>query len=473
MIKYQNCKFCGQICFEQHNLDYSDAFAYNMKILSDIYTHKSAEQIEIIMQRNISSIPELLETTGMPTGYSSLIIMPPKCTAHELVAASRMGYVCTVRYILHQADRAFKASDLDEALQATVIDQRSQFSSEWGGSSACQMIVQYLVQAGANVCSIHQSGRTLLHNASSRSDASLIQLLLDNGAMRDINKRACDGRTPLDYAKSWDRRAVAQLLESVGAEATRDFTGATHPSSASSREGTSSIKLSTRASTGGWLSKLELLPAKGWEKCMVLLLELPILCFLLKETTSNAGGGTVSETVVGVADDVAVKVVTLAGEQVELSVGAGCSIMDVKRELQKVTGQHKQLLQLYHSKLDNIQSCESTPEDQGEILVQEEGGGPELQDMITLDTLPSKDFVLVVQGGMPHPGVWTRPRGGSGWANQWSCCGNRDGDSGFCCACGIARHYYNTRCSHGLLLETETNQPLSLVFQKTQQEHGS
>jgi len=60
------------------------------------------------------------------------------------------------------------------------------------------------------------SGRTVLHNACARSDARMVQMLLDAGLQPHINDVTDDGLRPLDYAIQWNRQDVVEVLKQQG-----------------------------------------------------------------------------------------------------------------------------------------------------------------------------------------------------------------------------------------------------------------
>jgi ankyrin repeat protein len=75
---------------------------------------------------------------------------------------------------------------------------------------------------------VHSStltGRAPLHNACARTDARMVQLLLDAGAASDVNRQCNEGMRPIDYAVQWSRRDVIELLERAH-EASREQGGA-------------------------------------------------------------------------------------------------------------------------------------------------------------------------------------------------------------------------------------------------------
>ena len=58
----------------------------------------------------------------------------------------------------------------------------------------------------------NRAGRTVVHNACARSDAKMVQMLLENGAAPDLERRCDDGMTPLEYATEWRRQDIIELL---------------------------------------------------------------------------------------------------------------------------------------------------------------------------------------------------------------------------------------------------------------------
>jgi hypothetical protein len=67
-----------------------------------------------------------------------------------------------------------------------------------------------LLEAGADVNATQAGGYTPLHQAAAAGKRELVELLLQNGALRDA---ACDqGKTPGDYARERGHTAVVELL---------------------------------------------------------------------------------------------------------------------------------------------------------------------------------------------------------------------------------------------------------------------
>jgi len=67
-----------------------------------------------------------------------------------------------------------------------------------------------LIEAGADVNAVQQSGFTPLHAAAMTGQLELVKLLLDRGA--DPNAKADDGRTALAMARDAKQQAVIDLL---------------------------------------------------------------------------------------------------------------------------------------------------------------------------------------------------------------------------------------------------------------------
>ena len=73
---------------------------------------------------------------------------------------------------------------------------------------------QYLIELGAEINAIGPDGRTALHYASRGSSAKLCELLLNAGADRTILDE--EGKSPLDIAKSFDKKEIVHLLRVHG-----------------------------------------------------------------------------------------------------------------------------------------------------------------------------------------------------------------------------------------------------------------
>lgn len=70
--------------------------------------------------------------------------------------------------------------------------------------------VRYLIDLGAEVNAVGPGGRTALHYASRGGSAKLCELLLDAGADKTLLDE--EGRTPLDVARSFDKKEVVRIL---------------------------------------------------------------------------------------------------------------------------------------------------------------------------------------------------------------------------------------------------------------------
>lgn len=75
--------------------------------------------------------------------------------------------------------------------------------------------VKYLLDRGSDINAITSDGRTALHMAAQRGDIAMITLLVSRGAT--INKRDANGWTPLDRAIKWNRTEAATVLRAHGA----------------------------------------------------------------------------------------------------------------------------------------------------------------------------------------------------------------------------------------------------------------
>lgn len=103
--------------------------------------------------------------------------------------------------------------DDPELIKATEWDGRTLLHDAADKSQAST--AQYLLDRGADVNAVTGDGRTALHMAAQRGDISMIKLLLSRDA--SIDKRDAKRWTPLDRAIKWQRQEAAALLRSHGA----------------------------------------------------------------------------------------------------------------------------------------------------------------------------------------------------------------------------------------------------------------
>lgn len=112
-----------------------------------------------------------------------------------------------------------KTSKSTTPLDAAVWSSSSVFKSGSASQSPffAEQVLNYLVDAGADISDSDEYGRTPLHTASRSDNLFAAQLLLKSGAA--IMQKDYYGRTPLNLAKSRD---MERILKEYGAVETED-----------------------------------------------------------------------------------------------------------------------------------------------------------------------------------------------------------------------------------------------------------
>ena len=144
-----------------------------------------------------------------------------------LIQAIFMGNIPMVSLLLkYGANPNFVNTDKDTPLGVAIHERRSlqptilkKMDEMQTGDSTGEMrrylslqIIQLLLKSGATANSPFplEKGDTYLHQASESCDTSVVQLLLQYGANRDVKNE--EGMTPLDVAKKNGCKEVEELL---------------------------------------------------------------------------------------------------------------------------------------------------------------------------------------------------------------------------------------------------------------------
>ena len=153
---------------------------------------------------------QVLTTAGADTAHASRNGMTP------LMVAAGLGY-------RRGGNSAFVTDRRDFSSYNSVASAELGVQIPESEQEAALAAVKKLIDLGANINAVSESGDTALHGAASHGMNTLVQFLVDHGA--DINETNGRGQTALDVAvysegigrRSIPRPATAKLLRSLGA----------------------------------------------------------------------------------------------------------------------------------------------------------------------------------------------------------------------------------------------------------------
>jgi ankyrin repeat protein len=77
-----------------------------------------------------------------------------------------------------------------------------------------------LIEAGADVNDLTETGRTALMLAAYWGHANIVQLLLEKGA--DVNVKDKDGYTAVDYARSQKHKGIEEMVTKAKPVSSKD-----------------------------------------------------------------------------------------------------------------------------------------------------------------------------------------------------------------------------------------------------------
>lgn len=185
---------------------------------------------------DVEQLRQLLKRGANPNKPEELSMMTPLMAAETFpitwalleagadpLARDRAG-----RTVLHYAVKMRDAPDIIELLARTGADINAK--SEGSGNvtplfyaveryiedpdkATSILILRMLIQKGADIDAIDNSGATVVARAAAQNQPELIKLLVELGA--DASKRLGNGRTPLDYAREANAREAIQLLAGI------------------------------------------------------------------------------------------------------------------------------------------------------------------------------------------------------------------------------------------------------------------
>ncbi len=138
-----------------------------------------------VVEETVTIVPAL----DMAEGYSFL-------------ASVRAGDLRNIKEVV-QAERGYLG----------LRDEEQGFTPlHWAASEMQEHLVAYLLQEGAQVDAVDNSGETPLMVAARKGNAQIARLLLDKGADPSIRNKG--GKTAHALAKESRHKEVARLLES-------------------------------------------------------------------------------------------------------------------------------------------------------------------------------------------------------------------------------------------------------------------
>jgi ankyrin repeat protein len=164
-----------------------------------------------------------------------------------LVLARCAGVLTPSQHVPEQYSSVFAAAsagDIPMLRHDIDADPSLLKATEWEGRTLLHdatdksqlETVRYLLDRGSDIDAVTKDGRTALHMAAQRGDIAMMTLLLARGA--PIDARDANGWTPLDRAVKWNRTEAATVLRAHGAHAQSQLSALLKPSAAAIVENT-------------------------------------------------------------------------------------------------------------------------------------------------------------------------------------------------------------------------------------------
>ena len=131
----------------------------------------------------------------------------------------------------------------DDKIDLYITDSQDQTLLHRAACNEDETVVRLLLATGHFVIDATAlDGKTPLSKAAQYGNWTTVQLLLENGAKREL--KDTNGRTPLSYAAGYGYQSIVQLLLENGAEIeTRDIIGRTPLSYAAENEDVAIVRL--------------------------------------------------------------------------------------------------------------------------------------------------------------------------------------------------------------------------------------
>ncbi|XP_067653378.1 ankyrin repeat domain-containing protein 29-like [Haliotis asinina] len=125
---------------------------------------------------------------------------------------------------LYNASRDGDLERVKRILAAGHVDINYRGKGRWHNSTPVMMaawkghrdVVEFLVGRGADVSLVNSYGNNVLHWACVSGDLETVKLILSLDGV-DVNARANNRLTAVDYARRWGHQRVLDLLVSRGA----------------------------------------------------------------------------------------------------------------------------------------------------------------------------------------------------------------------------------------------------------------